>query len=148
MKSHSTRPTTRKVLSLTFAAGLMLSLSMSLRAMDSVDCQASFQYVCTGTACERAEGDVSHAEQFSYDRKTGLLTACIWTGCYSGKPRVLVAPESGDTTLIGQLISDNPSMRPSKRLVSLTIDARRDFVAVWSYAGSGLTFDQGTCTRK
>lgn len=108
-------------------------------------CVPSAQYDCSLERCDRVTEGFQHAESFAYDPATGLLSACLWTVCYAGPAREFRAPASDETTLVGLLTAEHDGENHPPLTVSLTIDARRRFVAIWRYAGEGLTFDQGVC---
>ncbi len=112
---------------------------------EPVRCMAQVQYACDRERCDRTTEGFQHAQTFAYDTASGLLSACLWTNCYSAKSTVLPAHEGTETTFIGKLVAEHqPDLYPPL-LVSLTVDKHGNFVAVWQYTGQGLTFVQGTC---
>lgn len=123
----------------------ILLLGSRPAAAEELRCAPAVQYVCDAAECQRATEGFQHAESFAYDSASGILSACLWTSCYSAAAKVYGPSPDGETTIIGELIDENPSSQAPPRLVSLTIDAKRNFVAIWQYAGLGPTFDQGVC---
>lgn len=108
-------------------------------------CSPAVQYVCDRESCGRSTEGFQHAESFTYDPGSRVLSACLWTNCYSAKARRFESAAGKETTIVGLLPAEGRPKHYPPVLVSLTIDANRNFVAVWQYTGQGLTFDQGRC---
>jgi hypothetical protein len=107
-------------------------------------CVPSVQYACSAEHCVRTTEGFQHAESFSFDPDRGVLGACLWTSCFEGTAQVFRGGDDGSFTVIAALKADG-DMATSPRVLSLTVDDKRRFVAVWQYEGTGLTFDQGVC---
>jgi hypothetical protein len=113
------------------------------------DCRPDIKYECTADQCEKITSDFQHAESFAYSTKTGEISACLWTNCYTDKGTVFRDTASGSLTVVGRLI---PAAHPGNEpiIVSLTMETSgshdtRDFTAIWGYRGDRLTFDMGKC---
>lgn len=119
-------------------------------------CAPDTQYECAGGSCQKVTDGFQHAESFTFNGKTGVLSACLWTNCYAARAAVLggTAPGTGTITAIGKLM---PSAHPGNEpiIVSLTIHASDNsdamdkkalnFTAVWGYGSKGLILDMGEC---
>ena len=82
--------------------------------------------------------------ELNLNGKGARLSACFWTNCYEGKASVLMGKRTGSLTAIGKLL---PSTHHGNEpvIVSLTVDPKGKFTAVWGYGGESLTFDMGSC---
>lgn len=119
-------------------------------------CAPDTQYECAGGSCQKVTDGFQHAESFTFNRKTGVLSACLWTNCYVARAAVPggTAPGTGTITAVGKLM---PTAHPGNEpiIVSLTIHAGNhsdaaeqktvNFTAVWGYGSKGLTLDMGEC---
>lgn len=115
---------------------------------ESYSCRPTVKQVCTPEGCERQTEDFQHAEHFTYDSRSARLTACLWTACYEGRATPL--RDGATLTVFGRLkvpAGDDGRAAESRRamVVSLTLDEKRRFLAVWGYAGTGMTADMGVC---
>ncbi|MBF0609642.1 MAG: hypothetical protein G8345_19405 [Magnetococcales bacterium] len=109
------------------------------------NCTPDHQHTCDQQGCTTTTENFAHAETFTLDTQRKIISACLWTACYEGRASFYHVDKQGEITAMGQLQEqgDNPDKSP--RLLSLTKDANHHFTAVWSYSGSGLTFDMGVC---
>ncbi|ODT84599.1 MAG: hypothetical protein ABS69_02655 [Nitrosomonadales bacterium SCN 54-20] len=136
---------------------LLFSPKVLAQQKGEFDCRASVKYECTADQCERVMEDFQHEESFLYNAKTGELSACLWTNCYSAKTKAFTVKAGGAITAIGRLV---PAVHPKNKplVVSLTIKAseiergadekKAPFTAIWDYGGDRLTFDMGECVLK
>lgn len=113
---------------------------------DSYDCLPRIKYECNEQKCERITEGFQHAESFSFDAKRSEISACLWTACYSGKATTFRNPSSGELTAISLAKPEYSMAKPI--VISITIDKGKNFTAIWSYGGRGLTFDVGKCSAK
>lgn len=108
-------------------------------------CQPAVKHYCNAESCATETEGFQHAESFFYNSEGPALGACLWTNCYSGKANRFISSDSEQTTIIGQLAPDHsPDMYPPM-LISLTMDSKMAFTAIWQFSGESLTIDQGKC---
>ena len=114
-------------------------------------CVPEVKYECGLDRCERMGSDFQHAESFSYNPETGVLSACLWTNCYATRATAVLSENSSSITAIGKL---EPRIHGGNDpvVISLTIDNNMDgsgrnprFTAAWGYRSNGLTLDFGEC---
>lgn len=141
----------------TLLVSLLLSPGVLAQQKGEFDCRTSVKYECTADQCERVTEDFQHQESFLYNAKTGELSACLWTNCYSAKTKAFTVKAGGAITAIGRLIQ---VVHPKNKtlVVSLTIktsemeggadEKKVPFTAIWNYGGDRLTFDMGECGLK
>jgi hypothetical protein len=124
---------------------LLCALALAIpfsAAAKKYSCTPEVKHRCTHEACTTITEGFQHAESFSYDRSRSMLSACLWSSCYEG--RAWQFKEGQTFTAIGKLSSQ--AQGPASQLVvSLTVSPDKRFVAVWSYAGDGITADMGHC---
>jgi hypothetical protein len=117
-------------------------------------CTPAVKYECSTDQCERVTSDFQHAESFSYNPITRMISACLWTNCYKGGATVFKDKPSRSLTAIAKLM---PSAHPGNKpiIISLTIDTSSKniksgsgFTAIWGYGSDWLTFDMGKCVRR
>jgi hypothetical protein len=113
--------------------------------------------------CEKTGRELLDAETFTYNTRSGEISACLWTNCYAGAAMLFRDASSGTITAIARL---QPAAHPGNEpiTVSLTLNdngmegrnaaTERDkaegreespFTAVWGYGSDRLTFDMGQC---
>jgi len=107
-------------------------------------CRPEIKYECSKENCERNTEGFQHAENFDFDGKTAKMSACLWTNCYEGKALVFKDKSTSTFTAVGRLA---PSAHPGNEpiTVSMTVDSKGSFTAIWGYGSEGLTFDMGKC---
>ncbi len=123
-------------------------------------CTPDTQYECARGQCDKATDGFQHAESFTFNVKTNVLAACLWTNCYAAKATLFehtASEGTGRITAIGKL---EPAAHPGNKpiIVSLTIHTGGNsditditdkkplnFTAVWGYGEKGLTLDMGKC---
>lgn len=103
-----------------------------------VECVPEVKYECSSPRCTRVAEGFAHAEAYRYDTRSGVLTACLWSGCFQGKVR---RTESGSAYLLSGLLADH---RGDRRLVSLHIDDGGRFSAQWHDAAAPV-LELGRC---
>lgn len=135
-------------------------------------CTPEVKYECGVEGCEKADREFQDAESFTYNSRSGEISACLWTNCYAGAATLFRDVSSGAMTAIARL---KPSAHPGNEpvILSLTMDdvgmesrgaaAKKDkseqkdegeereespFTAVWGYGSSRLTFDMGRCVLR
>lgn len=131
-------------------------------------CTPEIKHECSMDRCEKTAHGFQDVESFIYDTRTGKISACLWTNCYSGAVTLFKDAASGTTTAIARL---KPTAHPGNEpiTVSLTVDdagmegrgdAKEDenrkgnggsesrFTAVWGYGSDRLTFDMGRCVLR
>lgn len=108
-------------------------------------CTPNVKYECTAERCDSISSEFAHAESFSYDLKTRIFTACLWTNCYSGRPIVLIDKKLSAFTLSGRLRPAHSGNDPMT--VTMTVVSNTKFIATWDLNGDSLTIDMGTCVR-
>jgi hypothetical protein len=138
-----TRPARR----ITLALLLATILPGAVHADPVLNCRPAVQYDCTQERCVKTTEGFQHAEHFVFDPSNGQLQACLWTRCYAGRAQIHKS-DQGETTAIGSLKPETDIPDEFPLLASLTFDQSGRFVAIWRYAGTGLTFDQGQCTTE
>lgn len=141
----------------TLLGSLLCSPGVLAQQKGEFDCRTGVKYECTADQCERVTEDFQHQESFLYNAKTGELSACLWTNCYSAKTKAFTVKAGGAITAIGRLI---PVVHPKNKplVVSLTIktsemegdadEKKAPFTAIWNYGGDRLTLDMGECVLK
>jgi len=117
----------------------------TLCAAQAYDCRPSAKYECTAQRCEAADAGFEHAESFSLDRSTGMLSACLWTNCYEGKAAVVADRKAASFTAVARLKPAHPGNDPL--VVVLSVNAQNAFTAAWGLDGGSVTLDWGRCTR-
>lgn len=110
-------------------------------------CIPEIKYECDQAQCERVTENFQHAEFFTYNDKTTLLSACLWTNCYAGKAKVFRDKVAGTTLAVTKLRPLNGKRGYSPIIASLTYDAKGNFNAVWQYGSQSTTFDLGKCQK-
>jgi hypothetical protein len=132
-------------------------------------CTPDVKYECGAEGCEKAAREFQDAESFTYNSRSGEISACLWTNCYAGLATLFRDASSRTMTAIARL---KPSAHPGNEpvILSLTVDdggmesggaaAKKDkseekdggeespFTAVWGYGSNRLTFDMGRCVLR
>ena len=129
-------------------------------------CTPDVKYECGVEGCEKAAREFQDAESFTYNSRSGEISACLWTNCYAGVATLFRDASSGTMTAIARL---KPSAHPGNEPItlSLTMDddgmesrgapAKKDksgkreeslFTAIWGYGSNRLTFDMGRCVLR
>lgn len=116
-----------------------------LATAQAYHCIPAVKYECHPEKCDRETENFQHAESFSYNERTGRLSACLWTNCYAGNAKVFRDAAEGTTVAIGRLRPLNKSLGYKPILVSLTYDSAGHFNAIWQYGSQSATFDLGKC---
>jgi hypothetical protein len=135
-------------------------------------CMPEVKYECGVEGCEKGGREFQDVESFTYNSRSGEISACLWTNCYAGIATLFRDASSGTITAIARL---KPSAHQGNEPItlSLTVDdssregrsvaAKKDesgekdggekreespFTAVWGYGSSRLTFDMGRCSLR
>lgn len=108
-------------------------------------CRPSSKNFCAAEGCTLETEGFQHAEVFYFHDDAKVLTACLWTNCYSGQAFVHLGPASSEKSVFGILQPDHSPEMYSPMLVTLTVDSDNHFTASWQHSGKGLTLDHGIC---
>lgn len=128
--------------------GLLAAFPLAATSADNLVCRPSSKHHCDADGCARETEGFQHAEVFYYHHEAKVLTACLWTNCYSDTVSVFVAPDKTQTSLVGWLPPDHsPDMYPPM-LITMTIDSEHRFTASWQHQGNGITLDHGICKNQ
>jgi hypothetical protein len=138
-------------------------------------CMPQVKYECGTEGCEKASREFQDVESFTYNSRSGEISACLWTNCYAGIATLFRDASSGTITAIARL---KPSAHQGNEPITLSLTmndgsiegrsvaAKKDesgekdegekrekreespFTAVWGYGSSRLTFDMGRCSLR
>jgi hypothetical protein len=101
-------------------------------------CKPEVKYECSPQGCSRQTEGFAHAESYRYDAARGVLTACLWSGCFEGKAR-----RTGQQGLL-VVTGDLKGPKGERFSFSLTQTPDGGFSAVWHDA-SAPVLSMGTC---
>lgn len=90
-----------------------------------LECKPEVKYECSVPGCARQVEGFAHAEHYRYDSGRGVLTACLWSGCFEGKVRR--AGHKDRFVVSGDLSGP----KGERSLISLTITPDGRFTADW-----------------
>jgi hypothetical protein len=138
-------------------------------------CMPEVKYECSAEGCEKGGREFQDVESFTYNSRSGEISACLWTNCYAGIATLFRDASSGTMTAIARL---KPSAHQGNESITLSLTmndgsmegrgvaAKKDesgekdegekrekreespFTAVWGYGSSRLTFDMGRCSLR